>query len=177
MVKIHPGLSMWRSLLAENIDRALKKLEYMTDTVFIDVTLCSYNLDNCLIDNTTSMEGMKRIINHIENIHGSLAVGGEGLNEITFQNLSFAQAHLFDSHQGTAEGLERCGGCDLNNVLFGRLCRTMGYSGLAGADESQALRERIHEEHGAIPTITVGSPGEIENPNAEIKRILELARG
>jgi hypothetical protein len=177
MVKIHPGLSMWRSLLAENINKALKKLEYMTDTIFIDVTLCSYNLDNCLVDNTTSMEGMKRIITHIEGIHSGLAVGGEGLNEITFQNLSFAQAHLFDSHQGTTGGLDRCGGCDLNNILFGRLCRTMGYSNLAGENESQILRERIHEEHGAIPTITVSNYKQITNPNAEIKRVLELARG
>lgn len=175
MVKIHPGLSMWRALLAENIDKALKALDYMTDTVFIDVTLCSYNLDNCLVDNTTSMEGMKRIITHIQNIHGGLAVGGEGLNEITFQNLSFAQAHLFDSHHATSEGLSRCGGCDLNNVLFGRLCRTIGYSNLSGADEIQVLRERIHEEHGAIPTITVNRPEQIDDPNAEIKRILDLA--
>lgn len=176
MVKIHPGLAMWRSLLAENINLALKKLDYMTDTFFIDVTLCSYNLDNCLVDNTTSMEGMKRIIAHIQNINGGLAVGGEGLNEITFQNLSFAQAHLFDSHHATAEGLERCGGCDLNNVLFGRLCGTFGYSNLSGKDETQVLRERIHEEHGAIPTITVSNPEQIDNPNAEIKRILNLAR-
>lgn len=176
MVKIHPGLSLWRSLLAENINLALQKLDYLTDTFFIDVTLCSYNLDNCLVDNTTSMEGMKRIISHIENIHGGLAVGGEGLNEITFQNLTFAQAHLFDSHHATSDGLARCGNCDLNNILFGKLCKTIGYSNLAGQDESQVLRERIHEEHGAIPTITVSRPEQIDNPNPEIKRILELAR-
>lgn len=174
MVKIHPGLSLWRSLLAENINLALQKLDYLTDTFFIDVTLCSYNLDNCLVDNTTSMEGMKRIISHIANIHDGLAVGGEGLNEITFQNLTFAQAHLFDSHHATSEGLARCGGCDLNNVLFGRLCQTIGYSNLAGQDESQVLRERIHEEHGAIPTLTISRSEQIDNPNAEIKRILEL---
>lgn len=175
MVKIHPGLSMWRSLLAENINSALKKLNYITDTVFIDVTLCAYNLDNCLVDNTTTMEGMKRIITHIQNINGGLAVGGEGLNEITFQNLSFAQAHLFDSHHATSAGLARCGGCDLNHVLFGKLCKTIGYSNLAGQDETQVLRERIHEEHGAIPTITVNRPEQIDNPNPEIKRVLELA--
>ncbi len=176
MVKIHPGLSLWRSLLAENIHSALKKLEYLTDTFFIDVTLCSYNLDNCLVDNTTSMEGMKRIISHVGNINGGLAVGGEGLNEITFQNLTFAQAHLFDSHHATSDGLSRCGGCDLNNLLFGKLCKTIGYSNLAGQDESQILRERIHEEHGAIPTITVSGPDQIDRPNDEIKRILDRAR-
>ena len=58
MIKVHPGLALWRSILARRIDEALEQLNYITDTVFIDVTLCSYNLENCLVDNTTSMEGM-----------------------------------------------------------------------------------------------------------------------
>ena len=175
MVKIHPGLALWRSILSKRIDDALTLLDRRTDAVFIDVTLCSWNLDNCLVDNTTSMEGMKKLIEEIETIGDGLAVGGEGLNEITMQNLSFAQAHLFDSHHATRPGLERCGGIDLNGRLFSGLARTIGYSNLNGATEEAVLRERIHEEHGAIPTITVGSAGEIARPNAEFKRIFELA--
>ena len=175
MVKIHPGLQMWRTMLAERIKMALDQLNNMTDTVFIDVTLCSYNLDNALVDNITTIEGMKLIIKQIQAINGGLAVGGEGLNEITMQNQTFAQAHLFDSHQGTAEHLARCGGCDLNTFLFSRLCKTIGYSGLSGDNEAHILRERIHEEHGAIPTITLGRAEQIANPNADFSRIFELA--
>ncbi|MCR5262338.1 MAG: hypothetical protein K6D94_00575, partial [Clostridiales bacterium] len=175
MVKIHPGLALWRSILAKRIDDALDQLGRVTDTVFIDVTLCSWNLQNCLVDNTTSMEGMKKLIGRIENLGDGLAVGGEGLNEITAQNLSFAQAHLFDSHHATRPGLERCGGIDLNEYLFGRLARTIGYSNLSGRTDENVLRERIHEEHGAVPTITVGSAEEIACPNAEFRRIFELA--
>ena len=36
---------------------------------------------------------------------------------------------------------------------------------------------RIHEEHGAIPTITISSAKEIAEPNAAVKRILERAAG
>lgn len=175
MVKIHPGLAVWRSILAESIKNALGQLDNRTDTVFIDVTLCSYNLENCLVDNTTTMEGMSRIIKHIGAINGGLAVGGEGLNEITMQGLSFAQAHLFDSHHGTRPGLERCGGCDLNALLFDGLTRTIGYSNLSGSDENQVMRERIHEEHGAIPTLTVSDASQIESPNAEVERVLKRA--
>lgn len=175
MVKIHPGLALWRNILAGRIDEALSALNYGTDAVFIDVTLCSWNLDNCLVDNTTSMEGMNRLIEHVQCINGGLAVGGEGLNEITMQHLSFAQAHLFDSHHASRPGLERCGGCAMNDVLFGRLTKTIGYSNLSGRTEENILRERIHEEHGAVPTITIGSADEILNPNAEVARILELA--
>lgn len=174
MIKVHPGLSIWRSILAERIRNAA--LQVGTDTVFIDVTLCSHNLHNCLVENTTSSEGMKRLIDRIAQIEGGLAVGGEGLNEITMQGLSFAQAHLFASWQTNADGLERTGGCALNDFLFGRLCRTFGYSGLSGKNAAEALRMRIHEEHHAIPTVTVQSADEIDHPNEAVQRALDLAR-
>ncbi len=174
MIKVHPGLSMWRSILADRIRGAV--IEAGTDTVFIDVTLCSFNLHNCLVESTTSSEGMKRLIAQIAGIEDGLAVGGEGLNEITMQGLTFAQAHLFASWHASADGLARCGGCALNDFLFGRLCRTFGYSGLSGRNEAEALRMRIHEEHNAIPTVTISSAEEIDQPNAAVQRALDLVR-
>jgi hypothetical protein len=173
MIKVHPGLAMWRSILAERIGEAVEQVG--TDTVFIDVTLCSHNLHNCLVESTTSTEGMKRLIEQIATLGGGLAVGGEGLNEITMQGLSFAQAHLFKSWHASIEGLERTGGCALNDFLFGKLCRTFGYSRLSGANEDEELRMRIHEEHNAIPTVTVRSAEEITSPNRAVRRALDLA--
>lgn len=173
MVKIHPGLAMWRSILGENTQGAVDAVG--TDTVFIDVTLCSHNLHNCLVESTTPSEGMNRLIKEIAGLGDGLAVGGEGLNEITMQGLTFAQAHLFTSWQANAEGIERTGGCALNDFLFGRLCRTFGYSGLSGKNEAEALRMRLHNEHNAIPTITVRSADEIDNPNPAVARQFELA--
>jgi hypothetical protein len=91
------------------------------------------------------------------------------------QGLSFAQTHLFRSHHVSIEGLERCGGCDLNNILFNNLSKAIGYSGLAGETEDQILRGRIHEEHGAVPTLIVARPEQIATPNPEVQRILDLA--
>jgi hypothetical protein len=173
MIKAHPGLAMWRSILAENIQAAVEKVG--TDAVFIDVTLCSGNLHNCLVENTTSTEGMNRLIRQIGALGDGLAVGGEGLNEITMQGCSFSQAHLFRSWHTSDEGLDRAGGCALNEFLWGKISRTFGYSGLRGDTEDSRLRMRIHEEHGAIPTVTVRSADEIRNPNAGVKRALDLA--
>jgi len=173
MVKIHPGLAMWRSILAERISKAVQEIG--TDTVFIDVTLCSHNLHNCLVENTTSTEGMKRLIEEIGQLGNGLAVGGEGRNEITMQGLSFAQAHLFRSWHENCDGLERTGGCPLNDFLFGRLCRTFGYSRLSGATEAEELRMRIHEEHNDIPTVTIQTAEEIASPNPAVERALDLA--
>jgi hypothetical protein len=174
MIKVHPGLSMWRAMLGGAIAEGLAQAP--TDAVFIDVTLCSGNLDNCLVENTTSSEGMNRLIQHIQGLGDGLAVGGEGLNEITTQGLSFAQAHLYLSWHASIDGLDRCGGCDLGDFLWGDLCRSFGYSGLGGRDDNEVLRMRIHAEHGAIPTVTVGSAAEIRQPNAAVKAALEAAR-
>jgi hypothetical protein len=174
MVKIHPGLAMWRSILGRNILEAAQDLGL--DSVFIDVTLVSHNLHNCLVDGMTSTEGMNRLIRQVAGLGRGLVVGGEGLNEITMQGQSFAQAHLFKSWQQSIDGLDRTGGCDLNQRLFGRLCRTFGYSGLGGRDENEALRMRMHIDHGAIPTVTLRSAKDIDQPNAAVQRMLDLAR-
>jgi hypothetical protein len=173
MIKVHPGLSMWRSILGENIGKAGTDLNL--DTVFIDVTLVTQNLHNCLVESMTSTEGMKKLIEHISLLNNGLVVGGEGLNEITMQGLSFAQAHLFKSWQTSAEGLERTSGCDLNHFLFGNLARTIGYSGLSGKTKDEELRMQIHLDHGAIPTITIDSSDEIDNPNPAVKRLIDIA--
>ena len=175
MVKIHPGLSMWRSILGERILKASRELTL--DTVFIDVTLCIWNIHNCIVESMAPTEGMNRLIKHVSGLGNGLVVGGEGLNEITAQGLSFGQAHLFQSWQTSIEGLERTGGCPLNEFLFGKLCRTFGYSGLGGRDEDEELRMNIHLEHGAIPTITIDSAEEITNPNSAVKKILDIAAG
>jgi hypothetical protein len=173
MVKIHPGLSMWRAILGENINKATNDL-YL-DCVFLDVTLVTQNLHNCLVESITSTEGMKRLIEHISLLGKGLVVGGEGLNEITMQGLSFAQAHLFKSWQTSIDGLERTGGCNLNQVLFGRLCKTIGYSNLNGRDKDSEMRMQINLEHGSIPTITIDSAIEISSPNAAVGRLIDMA--
>jgi hypothetical protein len=173
MVKIHPGLSTWRSILGENIHKATNDLDL--DCVFIDVTLVTQNLHNCLVESITSTEGMKRLIGHIGLLGKGLVVGGEGLNEITMQGLSFAQAHLFKSWQTSTDGLERTGGCNLNQVLFGRLCKTIGYSNLSGNDKDSEMRIQINLEHGSIPTITIDSAIEISSPNTAVRRLLDMA--
>jgi len=173
MVKIHPGLGLWRSILGGAVQDAAAALGL--ETVFLDVTLVSQNLHNCFVEGLTSSEGMLRLVDHVAGIGSGLVVGGEGRNEVTARGLSFAQAHLFRSWQENTDGLERTAGCPLGELLFGRLCRTIGYSALSGRDEKQALRLRVHESLGAIPTITVDSAAEIRQPNPAVRRLLERA--
>jgi hypothetical protein len=174
MVKIHPGLAMWRATLCDRIGEAKRQLSLRE--VFVDVALVTRNLHNALVEGMTSTEGMNRLIHQVGEIGDGLAVGGEGLNEIICQGLSFAQVHLFKSGQDNIEGLERTGGCPLNNFLFGKLTRSFGYSGLGGKTPPEELRARIHEEHETLATITVRSAGEITDPTPTVKRALDRAK-
>ncbi len=177
MVKIHPGLAMWRSILARNVKAAADDLGL--DTVFLDVTLCTWNLHNCLVENQTATEGMGRLIAEIASINAGLAVGGEGRNEITMQHQALSQVHLFTSWQQSCPGLERLaagGACPLNEFLFGRWSRSFGYSGLAGANADQEMRMRLHAQLGCIPTVTIGSAADIEKPNPAIAEMIERAK-
>jgi hypothetical protein len=175
MVKIHPGLSMWRSILGGRILKTAEELSL--EALFIDVTLCIWNIQNCIVESMAPTEGMNRLIHHVAGLGKGLVVGGEGLNEITAQGQSFGQVHLFKSWQTSIEGLERAGGCNLNEFLFGKLCRSFGYSDLGGEDKDKELRMQIHLEHGAIPTITINSEKDILNPNPAVKKMLDIAAG
>jgi len=173
MIKVHPGLGMWRSILAESILPAADELSL--EIVFLDVTLCSWNLHNCLVENITPTEGMKRLEALIGSMGSGILVGGEGRNEITMQDQAFSQVHLFQSWQNSVEGLARLKPCPLNEFMFGRWCRSFGYSGLSGRTPEEEMRIKLHLDLGAIPTLTIDSAAEIENPNPAVKNILKLA--
>ncbi len=171
MAYIHPGSSWWRSCLCRQVSAAAGDLEL--DSAFVDQTLCTWNTENCLVEDQTPTEGMWRLTRELSQLVGGLTIGGEGLNEISMQWQSFAQAHLFKSHHQTIAGLERVP-CPVGDYLFGQLCRTIGYANLHGRDEQSALRMQVHAKLGTIPTITIGSADEIERPNEAVGA--ELAR-
>ena len=174
MVKVHPGLSIWRSILTENVRAAVDDLDLKI--VFLDVTMNTWNLRRCLVESVTPTEGMKRLIADVGAIGGGLVVGGEGRNEIAMQGESVAQVHLFKSSgRDNIPGLERTGRAPLCEYLFGRWCRSFGYSNLDGATPESELRLKIHDGLGAIPTLTIHSAREIASPNPAVDRLLTTA--
>lgn len=175
MVKIHPGLGLWRSILAENVGRAIEA--HGLELAFLDVTLCTWNLHNCLVENMTPTQGMQRLIEEVAILRPGLAIGGEGRNETTMTGQTFSQVHLFRSSHRSIAGLERTGGCPLNEFLFGRWSRSFGYWGLTGGTDDEAMRMRLHVSLGAMPTVCVNSAADIEQPNTAMAEMLKLAGG
>ena len=174
MIKIHTAFPTWHSVLREQIKKAVDELEL--ENVFIDVTLCLYNGMRGLVNNTPTTKGFTQEVRHLHAIGRNgrpLYIGGEGLNEITMQSVSFAQVHLLS--RSDSELQSRTGKCDLNAFLFGKLVKSMGYAELSGRTEDSEIYMQSHVDHGAMPTVTVRSAEEIINPNPAVAKMIKLA--
>lgn len=186
LVNVHPGFTPWRRELTYQIAKVTHDLDL--DGIFIDVTLVMYNADNNIVENMTYVEGALRLIKEIGEIKPYFAVGGEGRNEISTQYLSFAQFHLFKFAHGAAnhgesvDWLQRAT-FPVNDFIFKGLARGLGYNyGLPHQKDNARVMIEATQKLGAIPTLIVSrklpSPAEaINNPDENVKRILELALG
>ncbi|MCC6442702.1 MAG: hypothetical protein IT210_04485 [Armatimonadetes bacterium] len=94
MAYIHPGLALWRRTLGDAVREACALLQ--APAAFIDQTLCTWNTDNGLVENMTTVEGMRQLQEEFTGIQPGMVLAGEGLNEISFQRECFAQAHIHD---------------------------------------------------------------------------------
>ncbi|NQT21764.1 MAG: hypothetical protein HQ592_18820 [Planctomycetes bacterium] len=173
MTYLHAGASTWRRLLVEQIARAAAT--HRLTAVFVDQTLCSFNLDNALVENLSSVEGMLALTRELSDLDGPLAIGGEGLNEMNVRYQSFAQAHLFNSHQKNCEHFTELDPVPVGDFLYGDLCKSMGYTNLAGDTPETAWRLEVHERLNALPSLVVRAPEDIQAPNPAVSRVLERA--
>ena len=175
MVKIHTALPMWHSILRENIKSAVDDLNL--EAVFIDVTLCTNNAVNGLVNGTPTTYGLLKELDYLRTMGldgRPMYICGEGRNEICMQGLCVTQAHLMSREDPQAQ--LRTGACDLNTFMFGKLCRTIGYNALDGKTDASAIYMQANLDHGAMPTLTIRQADEINHPNAAVRRMLELAQ-
>jgi hypothetical protein len=174
MIKIHTAFPTWHSVLREHIREAVDGLNL--ENVFIDVTLCLFNTQNGLVNNTPTTKGFIQEIRHLRALGSErrlLYIGGEGLNEITARGVRFAQVHLLSRDDSEVQA--RTGKCALNSFLYGNLVRSIGYIGLDGQTEDSEILMQSHIDHGTIPTVTVRTADEIQNPNPAVAKMLRLA--
>ncbi len=164
MTKIHPALPAWQNLLAKNVKAAVDVLG--TDTMFLDVSLCMWNVDMGYVNDAAPMEGMEMVFDLISRINGGLTLGGEGLDEaLMFQH--FAQGHSAFLEDGSSLPAEYY--VPVNRILMGELCHIIGYHG-SGA--GQDLRDR---NRGFIPTLFIGRPEALDDKASLEYSIIERA--
>jgi hypothetical protein len=175
MYFLHPGASAWRRLLAERIAGALAT--HRLSAVFVDQTLCTWNLDNALVEDLSMTEGMVALTKELTELDGPPAVGGEGRNEMNMRYQTFAQAHLFDSHHQSSPHFAELDPVPVGDYLYGDLCKTMAYTNIAGDTPESIWRLEVHERLGALPSLIVQEPGEVLRPNPAVQRVLDRATG
>jgi hypothetical protein len=173
MYYLHTGASSWRRLLAERIAAAVER--HKLTTVFVDQTLCTWNLDNALVENLSMAEGMVALTRDLAELSGPLAVGGEGLNEMSMRYQTFAQAHLFESWHRSNHRFHELDPVPVGQFLFGDLCRTMAYTNIAGDTEESRWRLEVHERLGALPSLVVHKPEDVPKPNPAVRRVIDRA--
>ena len=175
MYYLHAGASPWRRLLAERIAAAVSA--HRLSAVFVDQTLCTWNLDNALVEGLNMTDGMVALTKELTELEGPPAVGGEGLNEMSVCYQTFAQAHLFESHHQNCAHFTELDPVPVGDFLYGDMCKTMGYTNIAGDTPESIWRLEVHERLGALPSLIVGSPQDVLKPNPAVRRVLNRATG
>ncbi len=175
MYYLHTGASPWRRLLAERIATAAAK--HKLSAVFVDQTLCTWNLANALIENLSMTQGMVALTKDLTELDGLPAVGGEGCNDMNMRYQTFAQAHLFESWHQNCAHFDELDPVPIGDFLYGDLCKTMAYTNIAGDTPESAWRLEVHERLGALPSLIVRKPEDVLQPNAAVKRVLDRATG
>ncbi len=182
MAYIHPGLAKWRRILIDNARQACAKLE--APGAFIDQTLCTWNTDNGLVENMTTVEGMRQLQEEFCQIDPGMVLAGEGMNEISFQRECFAQAHI---HDGWGELEERHvhAAHSICAFLWEGHSRLMGYYHLLPGSSDKwtgqmELGIEVYKRLGAIPSIEecgryADSPELFSREQPLVKRVLDLA--
>ena len=174
MAYIHPGLSRWRRTLIDAVREACAGLK--APVAFLDQTLCTWNTDTGLVENLTTVEGLRQMQEEFAAIQPDLVLAGEGLNEISFQRQSFAQAHIHDGW-GELKPHHIPAAHPVCAFLWQGHTRLVGYYHLGPKDKDAEIGIEVYRRMGAIPTLICNDPDLITPEQPVVKRLLELAAG
>jgi hypothetical protein len=151
---INPAYRPWRDLLIARI-RKLRNT-YGVDAVYLDQTLNIYNDYNGLCDGATMLQGNLALGREIRAAMPDLAVGGEGLDEVTARYQDFCQRHAWgiDFARSSWNKPQLKLAHPISTYLF-RPTLTFNYLGVPPPSRAQfyaAWRENL-VRWGALPTL------------------------
>jgi len=158
--------------------------KYPADGLFLDQSFLIFNDNNGKVDGKTIVDGNLAYHRDVLEAIPGIALGGEGINEISFQYESFCEVHPLGVYvDWEEEGYP----WDINPAAFDRMVPVlteflgphtaiMGY--LAWPDSKHkyypAWRDSL-AVLGGIPTVLAPSSEDIENENSEVRHALRAA--
>ena len=169
---IHPGLGLWRRILIDALREACTAVA--APGAFIDQTLCTWNTDNGIVENMTTVEGMRQLQEECVAIDPAMVLAGEGSNEISFQRQCFAQGHIHDGW-GDLRPEHVPAAHPVCSFLWQGHTRLIGYYHLTPGGKDTDLGIEVYRKMGAIPTIICNKPELITMDQPQVRRLVELA--
>jgi hypothetical protein len=181
---VSPAARAWRDYQVGAFKTLLAK--YPADGLFIDQSFLMFNDGNSLIDGKTTVQGNLAFQRELAEAIPGVAIGGEGINEITAQYQSFCELHPLGLHIET-DPKGKSLGWRIDPGAFDRIVplvsryilphtRPMGY--LAYPETSSAYytgwRDSLHIYQG-LPTLTRPSVSDLEDANSEVRRVIHEA--
>ena len=178
---VSPAHKLWRDYQIGQF-RALFEA-HPADGLFIDQSFLMFNDGNGLVNGQTTVDGNLDYHRELAEAIPGVAIGGEGINEITFQYESFCELHFLSLHLVTDTGGSEPG-MGIDPGAFDRMVpimprfllphtRPIGYLAFPETHSPfyEAWRDAVHLYHG-IPTITRPSVADICDPDSEVRRVI-----
>ena len=170
---IHPGLGLWRRTLIDAVLEACRALK--APIAFLDQTLCTWNTDNGLVENMTTVEGLRKLQEEFAAIEPGLVLAGEGLNEISIQRQAFAQAHILEGRPDLRPE-HIAAAHPLGAFLWSGHTRLLGYYHLNPKDKDVDIGIEVYRRMGAIPTLITNDVDRITADEPVVRKLIEQVR-
>jgi hypothetical protein len=181
---VSPAAKAWRDYQIGAFKALLEK--YPADGLFIDQSFLMFNDGNGLVDGQNTVQGNLAYHRELAEAIPGVAIGGEGVNEITMQYQSFCELHPLGLHV-EIDGQGKSLGWQVTPAAFDRIVplvsryilphtRPIGY--LAFPETSSPFytgwRDSLHIYSG-IPTITRPSMADLEDADSEVRHVMREA--
>ena len=178
---IHPGAKAYRDLYVRKLREAVER--YSVDAFHLDVTLVMPNVTQ-RADGFDTIGGNGAFHRDLHAALPQIALGGEGLNEVSCRREAFAQVHGgFAINMGSGpERIANDAGIDCSHPISAYLLSPFthwyGYLGYPPPDASPLYRgwTRAYESWGVAPTLSSPSLAGLQHPGPDLRARLEEMR-
>lgn len=130
---INPASKRWREEFIGRVKQVVQTLG--ADAIHLDQNFHAHNDSNGLIDGQTMLEGVLALHRELREALPNVALGGEGLNELTYRSLSFAQRHVYSAMKGTIDHGALSTAHPISSYLFLPHVKLYFWPGFAAPDE------------------------------------------
>jgi len=176
---VNPASKVWRK---DFIDRMAALVEQTgVDALHLDQNVHAHNDFNGLIDGMTYPEGVVALHRELRERLPDVALCGEGVNELTFPYLAFAQRTVWTAMRGTIDRLSIDNGHPISSFLLRPYVKFVGWPGYPSGYEQPQVYAAWWEDYrdwGVLPSLKIlrRAPQDLLEPQGFFRQQLDEAR-